>query len=424
MSKMTVIVDDDDYASELRSPYSSHGFLKFLCVLLFAVFAAGLFVPRYFNLSPFGLATGSFAAKDQTVFSLVFENLKTIFSDKLGASQAFTLMSGHKTAWFLAACAVVLLVTTIITLCCRKSAGGWFGIHCGVMIIVGLPYAYMCLLRETKCIDLFLVACTLALVFLLIAAFARGKGKNVLPVICFIALSALMVLTCMYNFFPRQNASLYKNSTSLFTESARVYFRIFKNLVTGKSSSILLYENMAYIMFGTLLVCWILTVFQLGTVKKTTWFTVIRYLALCGVAVASFVFVLMSDALWVQNDVWGYIKEYPWYLVVIAVAFILFLLCLIAKISAKKKTKRQKVAKEKAKEEERSRMQAPGYAAPVYNAPVYGAPTYGAPVYGAPTYGAPIYGAPVYGNQNQGRNEKTAEPAEQVEQDTEKEKNN
>lgn len=355
MSKTTIIVDDGGVAvagsetGKSGKKNSSHGFLKFLSVLLLALFVAALFVPKYFQLGAnMGLVTGSVAAKDQTVFTVILENLKTIFKDRPGFSQSCTLLAKHKMAWLLGACAVALLISTIITLCCKKSAAGWFGIDCAILVVVGLPYGYKCL-NGTKYIDLFLIACVLALIFLIIVSFARGGKKNFLPFLCFVALTALMTLTLMYNFFPRTEASIYKNSSSLFIESGRVYLRVFKNLVLHKSAQILLYENMAYIMFGVLLACWILTTLQLATVKKTTWFSVIRYIALLGVAVASMIIVMTTDALKVKDDIAGYIKEYPYYIITIAVALILFLLSLIVKLPRKQKA--AKVVKEEKTEE-------------------------------------------------------------------------
>lgn len=390
MSKTTIIVNDDAESS------GSHGFLKFLSVLLFAVFVAGLFVPRFFDLGTMKFLSGSIAAGEETVFTVIFEDLKSIITNKSALSEILSVISSHKMVWFLAGCAVILLISTLITLCCKKAAGGWFGIDCGILVIIALPLSYKYLLGANKYVDLFMVACALALVFLIIAAFARGRSKNILPVFCFLVLTALLLITCKYNFFPRENASLYVGASSLFSESLHWYLHLAKNLATGTTSSIYLYETVAYIMFAVLLACWILTVFQLGTVKKTTWFTIIRYLALLGVSVASFVLILTNESLGLKNDIGGYIKEYPYYIILIVAVLVLLILSLIARVTAKKKVSVEKKAKASSASGAYEPVEAPEYAAPVYNAPVYKAPVYSAPVYGAPVYGAPIYCAPVY----------------------------
>lgn len=390
MSKTTIIVDDGNVsvpASKTEQPNqatSSHGFLKFLSILLFAVFVAALFIPKYLQLgSNVAWLSGSVVGKDQSVFFFVLNDMKG-----LKISELFTVINTHKTAWALIVCAVVLLITTIITLCTKKSAGGWFGVDCGILIIAGLPYAYICLAKDTKYIDLFLVACALALVLLIITAFVRGKGKNVVPVICFLALSVLMVLTCMYNFYPgTTERSLFVGSTSTFL-----------NVLKGNAGKFELYQTMTYITFGVLLLCWILTVFQIGTVKKTTWFTFIRYLVLFGLALASMIIIMTNKT--IVSDVGSYIKDYPYYIILVAVAFVILLLSLIAKLTAKKKVKvaeEETSDKDEKKEEASVVAQNTGADAPAYNAPVYGAPTYAAPVYAAPVYGAPTYGTPSYG---------------------------
>lgn len=367
---------------------SSHGFLKFLSVLLLAVFVAALFVPKYFQLSgSLTLLSGSVAGNDQSVFAVILDDIKSLSS----GGAILTLLNAHKVAWMLAICAVVLLLSTIITLCCKKSAGGWFGIDCGILVVVALPYAYKCLLGANKYLDLFLVACALALVFLVITAFARGKGKNVIPVICFIALSAVAVLTCMYAFLPGK-------SLNLFSEGLHWYLTVLKNLISGKAiESLALYELMTYITLGVLLVCWALTVFQLGTVKKTTWFTVIRYLVLLGVSVVGLVLVLTDKAAGVTV---ANVKESPYYVILVAVVLVVFLLSLIARLTAKKKVKEAKAesSQSASAQEDETEVAQDGADAPVYNAPVYSAPVYPAPVYAAPIYAAPTYGNPSYAN--------------------------
>ncbi len=378
MSKNTQVADEvfeDDIDETKIDQGSSHVFLKILSILLLAGIVAGFFAPVYFTLidSTFTVHTnGSILGGDLSLFGLMMEEFQAFLD---GSEQTvglfFRMLWLNKYVFGIAITAVLLLITTIITLCTKKAAPVWFRIDCVLIMIVFAFYGGNILADGVLQFDIVMITGVVALLFMIIHGFSKG-AKGVAPTLSFIAIAAALVLTAYYSFF---------GTEEVFCISAAGYFfnimhNVLNLIVDGTefvAPVVETYQLVAYITFALLVVNLILTAFQMGFIKSN-WFTFLRYLAQVGLCVATIVMIAMNIE---TDDVFGLLL--PSILVGVC-ALLMLLFTVIAMAAGRKKTDEEEDEEASAETESMDAIAQGGQPVPAYSQP---APAYGQP-YGQP----------------------------------------
>lgn len=369
MSKNTQVAEEfleDEVAEEEEKKVSSHGFIKFLSILLLAGLVAGFFAPVYFSFADGNFnvyVNGSIlGGNGNSLFQMMLTGIQDFMK---GSEKTFPLFARlvwtNKYLYGVAVAGVLLLITTIITLATKNASPVWFRIDCIILMLVFAFYGGDILAEGVLTFDIVMIAGALAIVFMIIHAFSKG-GKGVAPAFSFILLAAALVLTALYSFVGSE--------VPFCSDAVGYFFAILRDvmrLAVGNITEITVpatetFELVAYISFALLVVNLLFTALQMGFIKSNA-FTVIRYIAQVGVSVAAVIMIAMN----VESD--DMIKLLGPSIAVAACAFVAFIFTCIAIAAGKPRTADEEEEEEEEGTEDTAAMDAAAQPAAAQPAP-------------------------------------------------------
>lgn len=298
-TKSAETTDKNVIDSPAKKP-SSFVALKIFAVILLAGSLAGFFIPVYFSFADGGfkaITSASIIGENESMFMYFVHTLKTYFEsemlDYLKRAEFFRMVYHNKYLFGIALAELALIITTIVTLCTKKSVHGWFRASCVISFIVFTVYGGYLLAEKKQAFDLVLVFSALYVLALIIHTIAHGKKNCVLSFICFLLLAAGIVMALLFNFFGSEGV-LASNAFNYFFDLGKYgILQIFTKEPTFPFPTAEAYQILTYVTILILAVNAMITACGMGF-KKTGRFTVIRYFIQLALTVASLVLTILA----------------------------------------------------------------------------------------------------------------------------------
>jgi hypothetical protein len=308
--------------------------VKIFGIILLVFALLGFFVPAYISIP-----SASVLVMGESVVGASMGSPFSVFLGSLSGFPSSVLTKEALYAWWQLFCVVMILVCAIATLFTKKASVVWFSFEClfGVVSIFG----YFAFLTPTQIlvIDFFVIAALIGIVAFLMQAFSIGKSGAVIPLICLIAMIVVMVFT---------------REDTIISVTASAY--TFAGIILRGSALPELYLFLADIAAMLLIINILLTILQLCTFRRTTWFSFIRYTVMALVAIVALILATIATG--------KSVFELLYLPIFTVVALVLALLCLIACLHNRKVLARERARKAQAEQEEVVPQEEPPVAAP------------------------------------------------------------
>ena len=243
--------------------------LKFFSILLLAGLIVGLFYPVYFTLSGSTIKTvsGSILGGTDSIFT-VFMNSVDFANFKVQMLIDNWMLVG------IVGVTALTLILTLFALMSKNMASVWFRAICAFNMVLLLVYGGTYFNADAIQADIVMLVGAVATVFMILQALAGGK-KAFAPILSFLVMLAAYAY-CIYQGF--------------FADCSDYVASVVETFKVGEINGL----TLCYFAYVMLSVNILFTAFQMGFVK-TNAFTILRYLAGAGLAVAGFVMVYLSD---------------------------------------------------------------------------------------------------------------------------------